>query len=112
MAQISVGVSRSLTGQTCFCPACLTQPVSLKRSSAFCFIHLPVVDPRPLVTKLAVLVMSGSTTSKALVCAPAFRESTGQLIPLVKVLSAFCCSSVCRGLARGRTAKGLQKLTS
>lgn len=78
MVQISVVVSRSLKGQTFFCPACLMQPVSLKHSSAFGFIHLTVVDPSPLVAKFAVLVMSVSTTSKALVCAPAFKESTHQ----------------------------------
>lgn len=99
--QLLIVVSRSLKGQTLFCPICLIQLVSLKPWSALRFIHLAVIYSSPLVPKFAVLVMSVSSTSKALVLAPAFRVSSSVFIPLVEisvyVLYAFYCRSVCSG---------------
>lgn len=78
-------VNRSLKRQTSFCPVCLTQLVSLKHPSAFHLIHVTVVDPSPLVPNLALLVMSISITSKALVFFPASRINGLAFIPLFKV---------------------------
>lgn len=97
------GVDRSLKRQTSLCPGCLTQLLSLKHPSAFHLIHVTVVDPRSLVPNLALLVMSISITSKALVFFCASRINGLAFILLFRVSLyipyALCCRTVSRGLA-------------
>lgn len=94
---VSVVVNRSLKRQTFFCPVCLIQLASLKHPSAFCFIHVTIVDPSPLVPNLAVLVMSVSTTSKALVFFPASGVNWSVFVPLDKVSVYILYVFQCRG---------------